>query len=57
MEEPNYARYPWSDVSEEMTAAVRRQVITGDSMILARIQIDAGGVVPTHSHEMSRPRR
>lgn len=52
MEESDYARYRWSDVrEEEMSPTVRRQVITGDSMMMARIQIDAGQVVPTHSHE------
>jgi quercetin dioxygenase-like cupin family protein len=52
MEEPRYAHYRWSDVQEEdMAPAVRRQLVTGDSMMLARIQIDAGQVVPTHSHE------
>jgi quercetin dioxygenase-like cupin family protein len=52
MEEPKYARYRWSDVRvEEMAPTVRRQIITGDSVMLARIQIDAGQVVPTHSHE------
>ena len=52
MEEPQYARYRWSDVrEEEMAPNLLRQIITGDSMMMARFQMEAGQVVPAHSHE------
>jgi quercetin dioxygenase-like cupin family protein len=52
METSNHARYRWAEVpEEEMAPGIRRQLVTGSSMMLARIQIDLGQVVPSHAHE------
>ena len=42
----------WADVPKEtLTPMLARQVITGDRMMLARLYLEEGALVPKHSHE------
>lgn len=42
---------PWADVAEEIVnPSMRRKVITGELMTVARIWFDDGFLVPRHSH-------
>ena len=44
--------YRWTDLPEEtVTAQLSRRLITGDRMMLAQVYLEAGAVVPKHSHE------
>ena len=43
--------YNWPDIPEEqMSAAISRQVIHGETMTVARIRLRKGAVVPLHQH-------
>jgi len=43
--------YNWTDIpAEQMSAAVSRQVIHGDTMTVARIRLRKGAIVPLHQH-------
>ncbi len=45
------SHYRWIDVpSEEITGAIARRFITGDSMTIGRFELKQGGVVPSHFH-------
>ena len=42
----------WDEIPiEELTDKIRRQVVTGTNEMMARVLLDKGAVVPTHSHE------
>ena len=42
----------WDEVPvEELTAKIRRQVVTGKNEMMVRVCLDKGAVVATHSHE------
>jgi quercetin dioxygenase-like cupin family protein len=42
----------WDKVPvEELTDKIRRQVVTGRNEMMARVLLDKGAVVHTHSHE------
>lgn len=42
----------WEKVPvEELTAKIRRQVVTGKNEMMVRVLLDKGAVVATHSHE------
>ena len=44
--------YKWDEMPKErVTDVISRRVITGDRVMLAHVYLDAGSVVPTHSHE------
>ena len=43
--------YNWTEIPEEqMSAAISRQVIHGETMTVARIRLRKGAVVPLHQH-------
>jgi quercetin dioxygenase-like cupin family protein len=43
--------YNWSEVEEEpLTPQATRQMIHGETMTMARLRLQKGFVVPTHSH-------
>jgi len=43
--------YNWTEVPEEqMSAAISRQVIHGETMTVARIRLRKGAIVPLHQH-------
>jgi quercetin dioxygenase-like cupin family protein len=43
--------YRWVDVpSEQITDAIARRFITGDSVTVGRFELKQGGRVPSHSH-------
>jgi unsaturated pyranuronate lyase len=43
--------YRWADVqSEQITSAIARRYITGESVTVGRFELKQGGVVPTHAH-------
>jgi len=43
--------YNWIEIPEEqMSAAISRQVIHGETMTVARIRLRKGAVVPLHEH-------
>ncbi len=47
----NVTNLQWDDVPiEEVNATMRRQVITGDLLTVAKIYFDDGSHVPMHSH-------
>lgn len=41
-----WADLPW----EEVIPGIRRRLITGQAMMMAQVFLDAGAVVPKHSH-------
>ena len=42
----------WDDVTrEQVTPALSRQLVTGERMMLARVFLEEGCVVPRHAHE------
>lgn len=42
----------WDKVAvEKVTDKIRRQLVTGKNEMMARVLLDKGAVVPTHSHE------
>lgn len=42
----------WDDVPvEEVNPQMKRQIITGDRMMVARMQLADGFIVPLHSHD------
>jgi quercetin dioxygenase-like cupin family protein len=44
--------FRWDDIAAEpVTDSIRRKVITGEHAMMAQIWLDAGCVVPQHSHE------
>ena len=44
--------YKWGEMPKErVTDVISRRVITGDRVMLAHVYLDAGSVVPKHSHE------
>ncbi len=44
--------YKWAEMPKEtVTDAISRRVITGDRVMIAHVYLDAGSVVPKHSHE------
>jgi len=44
--------FRWDDMPKEsVTDVISRRLITGDRIMLAHVYLDAGSVVPTHSHE------
>ena len=44
--------YRWAEVPQEaVTDKIRRQLITGDRVMLASVVLERGSVVPRHSHE------
>jgi quercetin dioxygenase-like cupin family protein len=44
--------FRWDDIPKEtVTDVISRRLITGDRVMLAHVYLDAGSVVPTHSHE------
>lgn len=49
---PEAARHVrWEDLPwEPVTDTIRRRIVTGDDMMIAHVFLDAGAVVPKHSH-------
>jgi quercetin dioxygenase-like cupin family protein len=44
--------YNWNEIPEEqMSAAISRQVVHGETMTVARIRLRKGAVVPLHQHK------
>lgn len=42
---------PWADLEwEEVVPGIRRRIVNGDGMMMAQVFLDAGAVVPRHSH-------
>ncbi len=42
----------WSDLPmEELSPTLRRRLFTGERVMVAHVHLDAGAVVPRHSHE------
>jgi quercetin dioxygenase-like cupin family protein len=42
----------WEDIPPEaLNPLLSRRIITGERMMLAQIYLEAGAIVPTHSHE------
>jgi quercetin dioxygenase-like cupin family protein len=49
---PAVTHHRWSDIPEEtVTSQISRRLVTGDRMMLAQVYLEAGAVVPKHSHE------
>lgn len=49
--EAMHARFRWAEIAEQDVGGVmRRQVITGEGLMVARISINEGHGPPTHSH-------
>jgi unsaturated pyranuronate lyase len=43
--------YRWADVpNEQITSAIARRFVTGDSVTVGRFELKQGGVVPSHAH-------
>jgi quercetin dioxygenase-like cupin family protein len=41
----------WDQIPvEKVTERIRRQLVTGTNEMMARVRLDKGAVVPTHSH-------
>jgi quercetin dioxygenase-like cupin family protein len=46
------ARYRWDDIpKEDLKPLLARRVISGERIMLAHIYLEAGALVPKHSHE------
>ena len=46
------ARYRWEEIpKEDLKPLLARRVISGERIMLAHIYLEAGAVVPKHSHE------
>jgi quercetin dioxygenase-like cupin family protein len=44
--------YRWAEVPQEpVTDKIRRQLITGDRMMLASVVLERGSIVPRHQHD------
>jgi len=44
--------YSWSDIEKEPLAeGIRRQMVTGERIMVALIELDEGAEVPLHDHE------
>jgi quercetin dioxygenase-like cupin family protein len=42
---------PWDSLAwEEVVPGIRRRIVNGDGMMMAQVFLDAGAVVPKHSH-------
>lgn len=42
---------PWDQLEwEEVIPGIRRRIVNGDGMMMAQVFLDAGAVVPRHSH-------
>ncbi len=49
---PSVTHHRWTDIPEEtVTSQISRRLVTGDRMMLAQVYLEAGAVVPKHSHE------
>ena len=47
----NAARYRWDDIDgDRPLPTVRRRRIIGEQMMISEVLLDAGTIVPTHSH-------
>jgi unsaturated pyranuronate lyase len=45
------SHHRWVDVpNEQISSAIERRFITGDSVTIGRFELKQGGVVPPHSH-------
>src|SRR4051794_2501244 len=45
------SHYRWIDVpSEQITDAIARRFITGETVTVGRFELKEGGVVPSHAH-------
>lgn len=43
---------PWSDIPEDrLVQGIRRQIVTGEKVMLGRIRFPKGAFVPAHRHE------
>lgn len=52
MPSQSVTHFRWDDIPKEsVTDVISRRLITGDRIMLAHVYLDAGSVVPTHSHE------
>jgi quercetin dioxygenase-like cupin family protein len=52
MADPAVTHYRWTDIPEEtVTSQLSRRLVTGERMMLAQVYLEAGAIVPTHSHE------
>lgn len=52
MAKRSVTHFRWDDMEKEaVTDAISRRLVTGDRMMLAHVYLDAGAVVPKHSHE------
>jgi quercetin dioxygenase-like cupin family protein len=52
MADAGATRYRWEDLPKEtLNPLLARRLITGDRIMLAHIYLEAGAVVPKHSHE------
>ena len=52
MDEQNATRYRWSEMPKEaLKPDLHRRLITTDRMMIAHVYLDAGCIVPKHSHE------
>jgi quercetin dioxygenase-like cupin family protein len=48
---PQHKHVPWSTVElEQLSSLITRQFVVGDKVMLARIILKKGSVVPRHSH-------
>ena len=48
---PQHKYIPWESVElEELSSLLKRQMIVGDQVMLARVLLKKGCVVPRHSH-------
>lgn len=44
--------FRWDDLPKErVTDSLSRRLVTGERMMLAHVYLDAGTIVPTHSHD------
>ena len=50
---PDRARHvPWDFLPwEDVVPGIRRRMVNGDGMMMAQVFLDAGALVPKHSHE------
>ncbi len=45
-------KYKWDDIKkEEVSATFHRQMVYGDKVMVAQLDIKKGSIVPEHSHE------
>jgi quercetin dioxygenase-like cupin family protein len=42
----------WDEVPQEaLTPLIARRMVTGERMMIAQLELEAGAIVPTHSHD------